>query len=107
MFYPHLALAQYTPMGYTGLMKKEIKKNATRRLKIIIGQIKGIEEMVDKEKYCVDIITQIEAAREGLSSVKDVMLRNHLLTHVAHQMSHGEERKAAEEMLKIYRLAQK
>jgi DNA-binding FrmR family transcriptional regulator len=37
-------------------MKQDIKNKVLRRLKIIGGQIRGLEEMVDKEKYCIDII---------------------------------------------------
>ena len=63
--------------------------------------------MVEKEKYCVDIITQIEAVREALSSVGNLILQNHLLTHVRDQIKHGEGNKATTEILKIYKLAQK
>ncbi len=88
-------------------MKQDIKRNAERRLNIINGQVKGIQKMVEKEKYCVDIITQIEAVREALSGVKNVILMNHLGTHVLEQMKNGEEKKAMAEILKIYKLAQK
>lgn len=88
-------------------MKKDIKKSAKRRLAIVSGQVRGIQEMVDGEKYCVDIITQIEAVREALSGVGDLILQNHLETHVMHQMKHGDEKKAAQEMLKIYKLKSK
>ena len=88
-------------------MKPEIKQSAKRRLAIVAGQIKGIQAMVEQEKYCVDIITQIEAAREALSGVKNLVLENHLSTHLMHQMKHGEEVKATREILKIYQLAQK
>ena len=88
-------------------MRQDIKKGAKRRLAIISGQIGGIQDMVLKGKYCVDIITQIEAAREALSGVKNVILENHISTHVLHQMKHGEDKKATEEILKIYKLAQK
>lgn len=88
-------------------MKQDIKRSAGRRLNIISGQVKGIQEMVKKEKYCVDIITQIEAAREALSGVKNVILTNHLGTHVLEQMRNGEEKKATAEILKIYKLSQK
>ena len=88
-------------------MKQNIKKSSKRRLSIIEGQVRGIKNMVEDEKYCVDIITQIEAVRQALSGVKNVMLNNHLSTHIIHQMKHGEEKKATKEILKIYRLAQK
>ena len=88
-------------------MKQDIQKSAKRRLAIISGQVRGIEDMVVGEKYCVDIITQIEAVREALSSVGDLILQNHLETHVMHQMKHGDEKKAAGEILKIYKLKSK
>lgn len=88
-------------------MKKEIKKSANHRLSIVAGQIRGIQDMVEREKYCVDIITQIEAAREALSGIGNLILKNHLETHIMHQIKHGEEKKAIAEILKIYRLAQK
>ena len=88
-------------------MKQDIKKSAQRRLAIATGQMRGIQEMVEREKYCVDIITQIEAVREALSGVGNLILQNHLETHVRDQIKHGEEDKATKEILKIYRLAQK
>jgi len=63
--------------------------------------------MVEGEKYCIDIITQSSAIKEALSGVEDLILENHLETHVLHQMKHGEEKKATAEILKIYKLAQK
>jgi DNA-binding FrmR family transcriptional regulator len=88
-------------------MKKDIKKSAKRRLAIVAGQVRGIEDMVANEKYCVDIITQIEAIREALSGVGDLILQNHLETHITHQIKHGDEKKASAEILKIYKLKSK
>ena len=85
-------------------MKKDIKKGAKRRLAIVAGQVRGIQEMVEGDKYCVDIITQVEAVREALSGVGDLILQNHLETHVMHQIKHGDEKKAISEILKIYKL---
>ena len=87
-------------------MKKDVKKNATQRLSIVAGQVRGIQDMVDEEKYCVDIITQVEAVREALSGVGNLILQNHLETHIMHQIKNGEENKAVSEILKIYKLAQ-
>jgi CsoR family transcriptional regulator, copper-sensing transcriptional repressor len=85
-------------------MKKDIKSKALRRLKIIRGQIGGLEKMVEEEKYCIDIIVQTEAVREALSAVRNLILENHLSTHLAHQMKHGEESTAVAEMMKVYKL---
>lgn len=69
--------------------------------------MKGLAKMVEDEKYCVDIITQSSAIKEALSGIENLMLENHLSTHVLHQMKSGKEKKAIEEVLKIYKLAQK
>ena len=50
-------------------MKMETKKKAVRRLKIIEGQIKGLLGMVERDRYCVDIITQSSAIKEALAGV--------------------------------------
>lgn len=88
-------------------MKQEIKSKVLRRLSIIKGQVRGLEEMIVKEKYCIDIITQTSAVRKALSGVEDLILENHLSTHVVHQMKHGEMNKAAKEILKVYQLKRK
>lgn len=88
-------------------MREEIKKKVLRRLKIVEGQIRGLERLVEADTYCVDVITQSAAAREALSGVESLMLENHLSTHVVEQMKGGESRKAVAEVLKIYKLAEK
>ncbi len=88
-------------------MKQKIKNKTLRRLKIIEGQVRGLQEMVDKEKYCIDIITQTSAVRKALSGVEDLILENHLSTHVIHQIKHGDEKKPVNEILKVYKLKRK
>lgn len=88
-------------------MRQEIKSKVVRRLNIIQGQLKGLAKMVEEEKYCVDIITQSSAIKEALSSVEDLMLENHLSTHVLQQIKGGKEQKAVAEILKVYKLAHK
>ncbi len=88
-------------------MKAELKKKALRRLSLIRGQLNGLIKMVDGERYCVNIITQSSAIKEALSGVDDLILENHLSTHVLNQMRMGKEKQATNEVLKIYKLAQK
>jgi len=88
-------------------MKKEIQKKALRRLKIIEGQVRGLQKMVEKEKYCVNIITQSLAVKEALSGVESLMLENHLSTHVVQQIKTGKGDKAISEILKIHKLSRK
>jgi DNA-binding FrmR family transcriptional regulator len=88
-------------------MRKDIKTKAIRRLKITEGQIRGLQKMVEEEKYCIDIITQVSAIKEALTSVENLVLENHLSTHVVHQMKQGSEKKAVDEILKVYKLKRK
>jgi len=88
-------------------MQTGTKKKVLRRLSLIKGQLNGLNKMVDAERYCVDIITQSSAIKEALSGVEDLMLENHLATHVVDQMRSGRSKKAVEEILKVYKLAQR
>ncbi len=88
-------------------MKQAIKKKAIRRLKIIEGQVRGLRAMVEDEKYCIDIITQSSAATEALFGVEHLILENHLSTHVIEQMKSGKEKRAIQEMLKVYKLSRR
>ena len=106
-FYPQGGFDLYTPLGYIKSMKEAIKKKAVRRLQILEGQIRGLQKMVQEEKYCVDILYQSLAAKEALSGVEDLILENHLATHAADQMRKGKSEKAVREILSIYKLSRK
>jgi len=88
-------------------MRKDIKSKTLRRLKLVEGQIRGIQKMVEGEQYCVDIITQSSAVKEALSGIEHLILENHLSTHVLDNIKRGKEKMAIEEILKVYKLAQK
>lgn len=88
-------------------MKAEIKNSITNRLRRVEGQVRGLQKMVDEEKYCVDIITQSSAVRSALSAVEDLMLENHLFEHVIHQMKQGQEKKAVSEIISVFKKSKK
>jgi len=88
-------------------MKQDIKKKAMHRLKIAEGQVRGLQRMVEQEKYCIDIINQSLAVKEALSGVEDLILKNHLSTHVVEQMKSGKQAKAINEILSVYKLSKK
>jgi CsoR family transcriptional regulator, copper-sensing transcriptional repressor len=88
-------------------MRKGVKKRIARRLKIVEGQIRGLEKMVENEEYCIDIITQTSAVRQALSSVEDIVLENHLATHAVEQMKSGAHGKAIKEILSVYKVSKK
>lgn len=78
-----------------------------RRLKIIEGQVRGLQEMINNGSYCIDIITQTSAVKQALSGIEDVLMEGHLSTCLIHQIKKGKESTAIEEMLKVYRLKRK
>lgn len=88
-------------------MKQELKKKALRRLSIIKGQVEGIQRMVETERYCIDIIQQSLAVKHALSNLEDLILENHLTTHVIEQIKSGNEKKPKEEIIKIYKLSKR
>jgi CsoR family transcriptional regulator, copper-sensing transcriptional repressor len=55
-----------------------LKERARKRLKRIEGQIRGVERMIEEERYCADVLMQISAIQESLRSVSQLLLRNHL-----------------------------
>ena len=78
-----------------------------RRLKIIEGQVRGLQEMTEKGVYCIDIITQTSAVKRALSSIEDAIMENHLNSCVVPQIKKGNDKKATKEILEVYRLKRK
>jgi len=88
-------------------MKRILKKRILRRLKILEGQVRGLHKIVEKEEYCVDILHQTMAIKNAMSSVEDLIMENHLSTHVVEQMKGGKTAKAVDEILALYKLAKR
>lgn len=88
-------------------MHDSIKGKLIQRLKIIEGQVRGLQDMVSKGTYCIDVITQTSAVKQGLSNVEDLLLENHLGTCVLRQVAEGQTEKAKQEILKVYQLKRK
>lgn len=96
-----------TPRGvYTFPMHTD-KEKIVKRLKIVEGQVRGLQEMVGKGAYCIDIITQTSAVKQALSNIEDLLLEGHLGHCVVDQIKSGKTEKATEEILKVYRLKRK
>ena len=87
--------------------KINLKNRLIRRLRIIAGQIRGIEKMIEQDEYCVDIITQSLAAKEALFSIENILLEKHLSMHVVKQVKSNQAEKAIREILKIHRLSKR
>ena len=83
------------------------KSKILRRLKIIEGQVRGLGEMVEKGAYCIDVITQGSAVKQGISNIEDMLMEHHLSHCVVKQIKEGKPTKAVEEVLKVYKLKRK
>lgn len=88
-------------------MQRIYKKKLINRLHILQGQLKALETMVSKDKYCVDIIRLSLAIQKSLQSFNQATLKNHLEEHVAEQFRSGKDSKAIKELLEIYSLSNK
>jgi CsoR family transcriptional regulator, copper-sensing transcriptional repressor len=82
----------------------ELKASNLRRLSRIEGQVRGIQRMIEEDRYCADILTQVSSAQEALRAVARALMRNHLAHCAAHAIQSGsdDEREAMyDELLDI------
>ena len=95
-------LASDTPRGYIASMAKDNKAATLKRLNRIEGQVRGLARMVEGDRYCIDIVTQIGAVRAALRRVEEEILRDHVAHCVDHAIKSGDKadqrRKVAELM---------
>lgn len=83
------------------------KKKIIQRLKILEGQVHGLQKMIEQDIYCIDVITQTSAVKQGLSNIEDLLLEGHLGHCLVNQIKKGQTDKATEEILKVYKLKRK
>jgi len=69
---------------------KSHKSQVKGRLRRIEGQIRGVQKMVDEDRYCIDIVTQIAAVRAALRRVEEEILRDHVSHCVEHAIASGD-----------------
>ena len=85
-------------------MTPETKKSALNRLRRIEGQVRGIARMVEDERYCIDVITQVQAVRAALGRIEQEVLKDHVATCVEHAIQSGnssEQRRHVAELLDV------
>ena len=89
-------------------MRSDIKVSALKRLKRIEGQVRGLHRMVEDERYCIDIVTQISAVRAALRRAEEEILRDHVAHCVEGAIASGDQaeqrRKIAELMSVVSRV---
>lgn len=85
-------------------MHRENKSKLIGRLSRIQGQVGGISRMVDEDRYCIDILTQLQAVRAALGKVETELLREHIDHCVATAFTSGdaaEQRRKADELVAV------
>ena len=73
-------------------MRKEAKMSSLRRLRRIEGQVRGLARMVEDDRYCIDIVTQISAVRVALRRAEEEILADHVGHCVEHAITSGNKR---------------
>ena len=85
-------------------MNADTKRNCGDRLRRIEGQVRGIARMVEEDRYCIDILTQIRAVRAALRSVEDEVLKDHVEHCVEGAIASGDgndQRRKVQELLSV------
>jgi DNA-binding FrmR family transcriptional regulator len=72
------------------------KEALIKRLRRIEGQVRGLEKMVEEDRYCIDVLTQVSAVSKALESVAFEVLDDHVRHCVAGAIESGDKREAAE-----------
>ncbi len=72
-------------------MRKDIKASCQKRLNRIEGQVRGLSKMLDEDRYCIDIVTQISAVRAALRRLQEEVLKDHVGHCVAHAIASGDK----------------
>ena len=95
----------YTPRWYIAThMKRDNKAQLANRLSRIEGQVRGVARMIDEDRYCIDILTQIQAVRAALARVETELLNDHLGHCIEAAISGGDaadQRQKASELIQL------
>ena len=85
-------------------MRNDIKASCQKRLNRIEGQVRGLAKMVDEDRYCIDIVTQISAVRSALRRVEEEILNDHVahcVEHAIHSGDKADQRRKIAELMEV------
>jgi DNA-binding FrmR family transcriptional regulator len=86
-------------------MRKDAKSAALKRLSRAEGQVRGLARMVEDDRYCIDIVTQLSAVRAALRRVEEEILRDHVASCVEGAIESGnkvEQRRKVAELMDVF-----
>ena len=85
-------------------MQSEAKASCLRRLNRIEGQVRGLARMIEEDRYCIDVVTQIAAVQAAIKKVQEEILRDHVAHCVEHAIKSGnkaEQRQKVAELMDV------
>ena len=82
-------------------MNAGTKKSCAMRLKRVEGQVRGLIKMIEEDRYCIDVVTQVQAVKAALEKVEGEILKDHISHCVEHAITSGDK---AEQRIKIQEL---
>ena len=82
-------------------MQAAMKAAVLKRLNRIEGQVRGVARMVDEDRYCIDVVTQISAVRAALRRAEEEILRDHVAHCVEHAIASGDKRDQRQKIAEI------
>jgi len=91
-------------------MQTQAKSSVLKRLKRIEGQVRGLARMVEDDRYCIDIVTQLSAARAALRRAEEEILADHVGSCVEHAIASGnkaEQRRKVAELMDVLSRAER
>lgn len=68
---------------------EDVQQNLQRRLNRVIGQLNGVKDMLDDNRYCGDVLTQLAAAESAVRRISEIVLREHMRTCVVEEVQAG------------------
>jgi len=97
------ATAAVTATPAHPLVPRDDKTSVTKRLNRIEGQVRGIGRMIDEDRYCIDVLTQVSAVQSALDALALQLLEHHLHGCVQHAVKSGRGDHAIAEALEVIR----
>ena len=91
-------------------MRASAKTSVMKRLKRIEGQVRGVTRMVDEDRYCIDVVTQVSAVRAALRRAEEEILADHVAHCVEHAIASGnkaEQRRKVSELMDVVTRAER
>lgn len=79
-----------------------MKHDLERRLNRVIGQLKGVKDMIDDDRYCGDVLTQLAAAESAIRRVSELVLKEHMRTCVVEEIRSGND-EVVDEVMQLMR----